>query len=160
MRYEHLIEINDPLFPLIDPISRDDLWEGLVLRAYSPQQFIQGLEHATVEELSCDDAATVLARTLDYGMFRVDDRVTLRKMESVTTDVAAGDGMVKSRLTITIEEPAKDRLYLRFLYEFEEDEIRSELDCMTVAIREQAYYASDMDTVARIRELAEARRMH
>lgn len=160
MRYEHLIEINDPLFPLIDPLSRDDLWEGLVLRAYSPQQFIQGLERATVEELSCDDAATVLTRTLDYGMFRVDDRVTLRKMESMITDVAAGDGMAKSRLTITIEEPARDRLYLRFLYEFDEDETGDELDRMTVAIREQAYYASDMDTVSRIRELAETRRIH
>jgi hypothetical protein len=160
MRYEHLIEINDPLFPLIDPLSRDDLWEGLVLRAYAPQQFIQGLEDAKVKELSCDDSTTVLARTLDYGMFRVDDRVTLHKMESLITDVAAGAGMAKSRLTITIEEPARDLLYLRFLYEFDEDEADGELDRLTVAIREQAYYASDMDTVARIRELAESRRMH
>lgn len=93
-------------------------------------------------------------------MFRVDDRVTLRKMESMTTDVAAGDGMAKSRLTITIEEPAKDHLYLRFLYEFDEDETGDELDRMTVALREQAYYASDMDTVSRIRELAETHRIH
>ena len=157
MRYEHLIEINDPLFPLIDPLSRDEVWEGLVQRAYAPQRFVLGLERSAVEELSCDGVTMVLVRKLDYGMFQVNDIVTLRKGESVTTDVAASDGMAKSRLTITIEEPAESRIYLRFLYEIDDSETEGGLDTMTLAIREQAYFASDLDTVARIRELAEDR---
>ena len=32
MRFEHLIQINDPLMPLLDTLSREQLWRGLVLR--------------------------------------------------------------------------------------------------------------------------------
>ena len=33
MKFEHLIEINDPLNPLIDTLSLEQVWRGLVLRA-------------------------------------------------------------------------------------------------------------------------------
>ena len=33
MRYEHLVQINDPLMPLLDTLTRNQLWQGLVLRA-------------------------------------------------------------------------------------------------------------------------------
>jgi len=32
MKFEHLIEINDPLNPLADTMTREQLWRGLVLR--------------------------------------------------------------------------------------------------------------------------------
>jgi hypothetical protein len=159
MRYEHLIEINDPLSAANDPLSREDLWQGLMLRAYSPQKFALGMEGAIVAELSRDAATTVLARTLDYGVFKVNDTVTLRSGAAMITDVAASDGVAKGRLTITIEEPAASRLYLRFLYELDEADATSGWDATTAALREQAYFASDMDTVAQIRELAKNRRM-
>ena len=30
MRFEHLIQINDPLMPLLDTLTREQLWRGLV----------------------------------------------------------------------------------------------------------------------------------
>lgn len=158
MRYEHLIEINNPLLPLLDPLDRNDLWQGLVRRAYAPEQFILGLEDARVEIVSSEGATTVLQRTLNYGAFRVNDRVTLRHDEVMITEVRGGEGMPRARLTITIEEPAASRLYLRFLYELDQDEPAAGLDAVTADLRRQAWFASDLDTVARIRELAATRR--
>jgi hypothetical protein len=42
MRFEHLVEINDPLMPLLTELTREQLWRGLVLRAEDPTQFIGG----------------------------------------------------------------------------------------------------------------------
>jgi len=159
MQFEHLIEINDPLMTLLDPLSREEIWQGLVLRAYAPKEFVLGLEGADVEELSGNGGITVLSRTLDYGRFTVRDTVTLYPLQSTVTDVSAAAGIAKSRLTITIEEPATDRFYLRFLYESEDEEIHDGMDAMTMTLRKEAYYASDIDTVTRIRTLAEQRRM-
>lgn len=156
MRYEHLVEINDPLHPLLTPLTREQLWHGLVRRAYAPQEFVYGLDSAEVSEVASDDATRVLGRTLDYGTFTVRDVVRLRENESVSTDVEPGDAWPRSRLVISIEEPEKDRLYLRFLYEWDESAAGSELDTIALSIRRQAYHAADLDTVVRLRELAEA----
>ncbi|MHA0111691.1 AtaL-like protein, partial [Klebsiella pneumoniae] len=40
MKFNHLIQINDPLNPLIDSLTREQLWRGLVLRAESPRLFM------------------------------------------------------------------------------------------------------------------------
>lgn len=157
MRYEHLIEINDPRLPLL-PLTREQLWRGLVLRAYFPQQFIFGLDNAVTGELASDDASKVLERTLDYGSFTVRDIVRLYEFESICTDVEAGPAWPQSRLVIAIEEPAAGRLYLRFIYEWDQTTAESELDQVTLSIRQQAYHASDLDTVARLRELADEHR--
>ena len=159
MRYEHLVEINNPLLPLLDPLDRDDLWQGLVQRAHAPQRFTLGLEGARVDTASSDGDTTVLNRTLDYGTFRIDDTVTLRRGEAMTNEVTGQDGIFQGRLTITIEEPAAGRLYLRFLYELAQDEAADGLGAVTAELRKRAYYAADMDTVARIRELAAQRRL-
>lgn len=159
MRYEHLIEINNPLLPLVDPLDRNDLWQGLVQRAYAPEQFILGLEGARVDTLSNEGAVTLVRRTLDYGAFTVDDTVMLRDGAISITEVHGEGGTIKARLTITIEEPAAGRLYLRFLYELDQEEAAGELDVLTADLRKQAWFASDMDTVARIRELAATRRL-
>lgn len=155
MRYEHLVEINDPLHPLLTPMTREQLWRGLVRRAYAPQEFIYGLDSAVVDEMPSDDATRVLGRTLDYGTFTVCDVVRLRENESVCTDVEPGSEWPRSRLMISIEEPQKDRLYLRFLYEWDEVAVGGELDGIALSIRRQAYHAADLDTVVRLRELAE-----
>ena len=159
MRYEHLIEINNPLLPLLDPLDREELWQGLLQRAYAPEQFILGLEGARVDRVTRDGAATVLHRTLNYGSFLVVDRVTLYPNAAVVTEVRSPQGALEARLTVTIEEPAARRLYLRFLYELEQDEPADGLGAVTAALRKQAWFASDMDAVARIRELAAKRRL-
>jgi hypothetical protein len=155
MRFEHLVQINDPLMPLLDTLTRDQLWRGLVLRAEDPTQFILGLEGAQIRSRREDQGVTELERTLDFGSFRVDDRVRL--VPGVRTEIhtAPGPTWPASRMTISIEEPQPELLFLRFIYESDEVAGGDELDRITVALREQAYESSDLDTVVRIRALAE-----
>ena len=59
-------------------------------------------------------------------------------------------------LLIRIEEPQPDCLYLRFVYESDAVDGSGDLDHTTVTLRNHAYESADLDTVARIRALAEA----
>lgn len=160
MKFEHLVQINDPLMPLLTEVTRDQLWRGLVLRAEDPRQFIGGLEIVTIDARRELSGVTELERTLDYGSFRVRDRVRLFPQHRSEIHTAAGASWPASRMTTTIEEPAPGELFLRFVYEAE-SEVAGEngLDATTVALREQAYQGADLDTVVRIRELAEAGRL-
>jgi Domain of unknown function (DUF1857) len=155
MRYEHLVQINDPLMPLLDALTRNQLWQGLVLRAEEPTQFVLGLERATIHRHEVRDGVHELTRTLDFGSFQVEDRVRLIRDCLSEIHTEAGPTWPASRLTITIEEPEPDLLFLRFLYESHEAAGEAERDPVIVALREQAYEHADLDTVVRIRALAE-----
>lgn len=149
MKFEHLVEINDPLDPRLPVLSRLQLWRGLVLRAESPQQFIYGLDEYALGERGED----FVDRTLHFGHRRIRDRVRFLPQEATDYEVPAGPDYPASRLRIAIEEPAPGRLYLRFLYEVADDAVPP--DEITAELRKQAYFAADLDTVSRIRQLAE-----
>lgn len=157
MHFEHLLQINDPLNPLVTDLTREQLWRGLVARAEDPVSFVYGLQGAEVlmrEEL---DLLTVLTRSLDFGSFTVVDRVRLYAMDRSETHAAPSPDWPPGRLVIRIEEPAPEQFFLRFTYELEgEDEGGRELDLATGELRRQAYARADIDTVGRIRQLAEA----
>jgi hypothetical protein len=155
MRYEHLVQINDPLMPLLDTLTRNQLWQGLVLRAERPTEFILGLENATIHSHAVHGDVHELTRTLDFGSFRVEDRVRLVRDLRSETHTKAGPTWPASRLIITIEEPQAELLFLRFVYESDEVAGGAGLDQIIVALREQAYENADLDTVVRIRALAE-----
>lgn len=157
MRYEHLVQINDPLLPLLDPLSRAQLWNGLVRRAEEPTLFVLGLQGCTVHERQAAATGTRMTRTLDFGSFAVHDHVDLRPQTSVCTRTRPGPTWPAARLTITIEEPQPELLYLRFLYEFDEPPAppaEAAERRQTDALRRQAYFTADLDTVAQIRALA------
>ena len=78
MRFEHLIEINDPLNPLLDPLSRAQLWRGLVRRAEHPCEFVLGLDGAQIHARIEDGIETELARTLDFGGVLINEVPTWR----------------------------------------------------------------------------------
>ena len=73
MKFEHLIEINDPLNPLIDSLTREQLWRGLVLHAESPKLFVPHLDECDISERS--DSG--FSRRLRYGELVIEDKVTL-----------------------------------------------------------------------------------
>lgn len=155
MRFEHLVEINDPLQPLLPEVSRAQLWRALVRRAEKPTEFVLGLEAATIHARGECNGVLELARTLDFGRFEVHDRVLLTPE---TESIALTEGSAQfaaSRLTIRIEEPAPGDLFLRFTYESEETGCGSERDGLARQFREQAYQSADLDTVWRIRSLVE-----
>src|SRR5215510_9542977 len=120
MHFEHLVQINDPLMPLLDPLSRSQLWRGLVRRAEEPTLFVLGLESASIDTRTELGGGLQLTRTLDFGSFRVNDRVVLTPMTGSVTHVAACERFPASSLTIRIEEPQPEMFYLRFIYEFDD----------------------------------------
>lgn len=156
MRFEHLVQINDPLMPLLPLLTRAQLWRGLVLRAERPTQFVLGLAGFSIHTRSETAQQTVLTRTLDFGSFSVHDRVVLTPPHQSQTHVDAGPTWPAGRLTITIEEPQAEQLFLRFLYEFEGADEHGELAAQTDALRREAYKSADLDTVQQIRTLAES----
>jgi hypothetical protein len=155
MKFEHLIEINDPLNPLIDRLSREQLWRGLVLRAETPMDFVPHLDNCSI--LERDDET--MSRELRYGDLIVRDRVTLEPLHKVTYHVPPQKGIPESRLTMTIEEPEPDILFVRFVYDDGASEEQDTAEAFYNDFRKSAYKESDIDTIRTIREMAEAGRL-
>jgi Domain of unknown function (DUF1857) len=150
LHFEHLIQINDPLNPLVEALTREQLWEGLVLRAEQPQLFVLGLDSCTI--LSRTDRT--LERELHYGHATVRDRVTLVPSESVRYDILATEAHVGGSLTMTIEQPDDVQLFLRFRYETTLPVPDTEDGRQTSEIVKSAYRETDIDTVRLIRHYA------
>ncbi|HVE08085.1 MAG TPA: SRPBCC family protein [Paraburkholderia sp.] len=152
MNFEHLIQINDPTNPLVQGMTRDQLWEGLVLRAEQPQLFVLGLDSCTI--VSRTD--TTLERELHFGHATVRDLVTLQPKESVRYDIMATSAHVGGSLTMTIEQPDALQLFLRFEYRTTlptADNSSPDSDVrQTQEIVKSAYRESDIDTVRLIRQ--------
>ncbi len=151
MNYEHLVQINDPLNPLLTPMSREQLWQGLLLRAERPELFVLGLEGCTILSRHADG----LERELDYGAAKVRDRVVLRPLDSVEYLIDATDTYVGGSLTMKIESPDEGQLFLRFAYRTSLPTTTDPETTRTSEIVKSAYREADIDTVRVIREMAE-----
>ena len=150
MKFDHLIEINDPLNPLIEPLTRTQLWRGLVLRAESPALFVPHLD-------SCDilgRSAEGLQRSLRYGEVVIRDNVSFTPQERIQYDVPAQTDIPASRLLVTIEEPGDGRMFVRFSYDDGLIETPGSMDAFYNEFRRSAYHEADIDTVRLIRQLA------
>src|ERR1017187_7373407 len=79
MQFSHLIQINDPFNPLIDPLSREQLWRGLVLRAENPLLFVIALDGFEIVERGDN----MLARELRFGKLALRDRIRFEPMKQV-----------------------------------------------------------------------------
>jgi hypothetical protein len=150
MRFSHLIQINDPFNPLIDPLSREQLWRGLVLRAENPLLFVLALDGFEIIERG----ENMLARKLRFGNLTLRDRVSFEPMRQVRYEIeAAGDSPAAS-LVMTIEEPEPEQLFVRFDYETLQDGTAAPIDEFYTSFAKQAYVEADIDTVSTIRRLA------
>ncbi|HTJ91628.1 MAG TPA: SRPBCC family protein [Pararobbsia sp.] len=150
MNFEHLIQINDPLNPLLDPLTREQVWQGLLLRVEQPHLFVAGLDQCTILSREGD----TIERELKYGVAKVRDRVTLTPSERVRYEIAATDSHVGGTLTMTIEAPDEMQLFLRFEYSTTLPEPSGSDDRQTTEILKSAYREADIDTVRLIREFA------
>ncbi|MEC4720687.1 SRPBCC family protein [Noviherbaspirillum sp. CPCC 100848] len=151
MKFSHLIEINDPLNPLLDTLSREQLWRGLVLRAETPKVFVPYLDKCNILEKS----SLSISRELHYGTLVVHDRVTFLPQEQVVYHVPAQNEIPESTLTMTIEEPEPNIFFVRFEYDDGADEAQDSAEAMYNDFRKSAYTESDIDTIRTIREMAE-----
>jgi hypothetical protein len=143
LNFEHLIQINDPLNPFVDSMTREQLWEGLVLRAEQPQLFVIGLDSCTILSREGD----TLERELHYGQATVRDRVDILP----TADYVGGS------LTMTIEQPDELQLFLRFEYTTTLP-VSDDQDAVTTQeIVKSAYRENDIDTVRLIRQYVQTK---
>lgn len=150
MNFEHLIQINDLQNPLVETLTRDQLWQGLLHRVEDATPFLPGLESCTIVERHADH----LLRKLDFGGAVIHDRVTLHELHWVRFDILPGEQHAGGSLTISIEEPEPAVLFLRFAYTTTfaanpNSEERAYIDYI-----KSAYHQSDVDCVRVIRTLA------
>jgi hypothetical protein len=150
MNFEHLIQINDPENPLIDPLHRDQLWQGLLYRVENPVPFLPGLESCTILERE----ANALLRELDFGPAVIRDRVTIIEKHSVRFDIEPSETHPGGSLQITIEEPEGGFLFLRFAYQTTLAENPNSEERAYIEYVKSAYHQSDVDCVRIIRTLA------
>jgi hypothetical protein len=150
MQFEHLIAINDPGNPLIVPLSRREIWLGLLHRVENPVPFLPGLEKCTIVERGDD----YLLRELDFGPAVIHDRVTMAETHWVRFDIVPGPQHAGGSLTITIEEPQPAFLFLRFAYATTFAGNPNTEEKAYIEYVKSAYHQSDIDCVRIIRTLA------
>ena len=150
MNFEHLIQINDPENPLVEYLSRDQLWQGLLYRVENPVPFLPGLESCTILERQ----ATELLRELDFGPATIRDRVTITEAHSVCFEIEPSEVHPGGSLQILIEEPEAGFLFLRFAYQTTLAENPNSEERAYIEYVKSAYHQSDVDCVRIIRTLA------
>ncbi|MDL2284621.1 DUF1857 family protein [Oxalobacter sp. OttesenSCG-928-P03] len=148
MKFEHLVEINNPNDLRIQPLTRLQLWRGLVLRTEQPTLFIPHLDSCTIVER----AVNTISRCLDFGTLIVNDHVHYTVQNKVRFDIPEQGEIVASTLEMTIEEPQPDRLFVRFTYEDTSPEYGPE--AFYNDFRRSAYREADIDTIRIIRQMA------
>ncbi len=150
MKFEHLIEINNPLNPLADTMTREQLWRGLVLRAEDPKLFVPHLDECTIGERT----SGTFARRLRYGELVIDDTVHLAPLHEVRYDVPAQGDIAASSLVMRIEAPGDAMLLVRFIYDDGNPDAGDEMGRMYEDFKKSAYQEADIDTVKIVRQLA------
>jgi len=149
MEFEHLVEINDPLMPLIDPLSRGQLWRGLERRARQPLDFLPDFDDCRLLE----EGAGWLAHELTFGHHVYREEVRFDPLNSIRYRIVGEDPHAGSELLVTIEEPSPEALWVRFRYRtviVDNGDAGPAFD----DARRAAYREADIDLVRRIRRFA------
>jgi hypothetical protein len=149
MKFTHLIQINDITNPLIDEISRPQLWAGLKLRAHDPSQFVVGLDSFHVVKRS----ETELVRELRFGRLAVRDRVSFMPMNQVRYEIEPAPEVPAGTLVTTIEEPEPGQLFVRFEYDTKPIQGGPPVDPYYQEFVKEAYMEADIDAIRTIRRL-------
>ncbi len=148
LEFEHIVQINDPEDAAIKPMSRSQLWEGLLLRARDPGRFNAGLSCRVVNE---NDSGFV--RYIQAGDTEFREQVTLTHQERIETVVTGSDQPLHAQSVTSIEEPAEGYLFVRFFYQ--RDLENGAEGHMVGEHLKSAYFQTDIDAIALIRMLVE-----
>lgn len=155
MKFEHLIEINDLNNSLVRRMTREQLWNGLVLRAEFPRLFVSYLDSCTITSRDLDS----LTRTLLFGDLKVHDHVQFSFLNYVHYQVHQQGEIPESSMRMTIEEPFPDALFIRFSYDDGHSEAEDSENAVYNDFRRSAYVEADIDTVKILREMHEVGRL-
>ena len=149
LQFEHLVQVNDLTNTDITALTRNQLWQGLVLRARNPDKFNKSL-HCTSEEFDENE----FVRTIDTGNSSFCERVVLYPEEKICTRTIAEPKQIHAESTACIEEPEAGYLFVRFSYKRELDGADGQVD--VAEHLKSAYVQIDRDAIAMIRLLAQS----
>lgn len=150
LEFEHLVQVNDLNDTNLTPISREELWQGLVLRARNPQKFNRSLE-CTAKPLGQNE----FLRTIKVGNSQFCEHVVLYPEQKIHTSTVAEIDQIAAESVACIEEPVSGFLFVRFSYKRELDDPSHEVDVGEHL--KSAYAQLDRDAIAMIRSLAESK---
>ena len=148
MKFEHLVEINNPKDLLIKPLTRLQLWHGLILRAEQPTLFVPQLDSCAIVERSTH----TISRCLKFGSLVVNDHVHFTAPNQICFHIPEQNDILASSLKMTIEEPQPNRLFVRFTYEDTAPE--NGVDAFYNDFKRSAWREADIDTIRTIRQMA------
>ncbi|HEX2494092.1 MAG TPA: AtaL-like protein [Steroidobacter sp.] len=147
LHHEHIVRINDPANPSAARLTREQLWQGLRHTVLAPQVLDESIDAAFVSEID----PRRLRRSIRRGRTSISEEVELAPNDFIQI-TADGGAFAGSTLTMRIEEPAPEMLFVRFSYvicglaevrDAEEDSAR----CC-------AYQNSDIDRIRAARRYA------
>ena len=147
LEFEHIVQINDPEDPNIKPLTRAQLWDGLLLRARDPGKFNSALTCRLADE---DSEGFI--RYIQAGDTEFRERVTLTHQERIATVTSGPDQPLHAESVTSIEEPADGYLFVRFLYRRDMEDTAE--GHMIGEHLKSAYFHTDIDAIALIRMLA------
>ncbi len=148
LEFEHIVQVNDLNDNSITNITRQQLWQGLLLRARSPEKFNRSLS-CEAEDVNENE----FLRTIVVGETRFCERVRLYPEEKIHTSTLAEIAQIEAESVTTIEEPESGSLFVRFAYKRDINDYDDRVD--VAEHLKSAYVQVDRDAVAMIRMLAE-----
>ena len=149
MKFEHLVEINDFLNPLVETLTRETLWKGLLHSVEDPGEFLAAIDEAKILERRPD----AMERELHFGSTVIHDHVRIKPLQEIEIRCEATPTIPAARRVMRIEEPAPGELFVRFLYERFPQGHPPVTPEEGQALR-SAWLQADLDLIAHIRLLA------
>lgn len=149
LEFEHIVQVNDPSNAAIIVLTRNQLWQGLVLRARNPEKFNNALQ---CESGQLENGEFV--RNINTGSARFRERVLLYPKQKISTKTIGEFDQINAQSTTSIEEPEKSALFVRFYYKRDLDAIDKRMDVGEHL--KAAYIQVDKDAIELIRLLAES----
>ncbi|HKU13934.1 MAG TPA: AtaL-like protein [Steroidobacteraceae bacterium] len=148
LHHEHIVRINDPANVAGAWLTREQLWAGLQHTVVAPELVDESIDSASIEEIG----PCRLRREIRRGRCATSDEVELVRNESVQIHADAAGAFAGSTLTIRIEEPAPEMLFVRFTYDVcGLEEVRDEQED---SARCCAYQSSDIERIRQARRFA------
>jgi hypothetical protein len=148
LHHEHIVRINDPANVAGAWLTREQLWAGLQHTVLAPELLDESIDSASIQEIMPGK----LRREIRRGRSAISDEVELVPNESLRIRADAAGAFAGSTLTIRIEEPAPEMLFVRFTYDVcGLDEVRDEQED---SARCSAYQDSDVERIRQVRRFA------
>lgn len=151
MQFEHLIRISPADSSQAPMLTRQQLWQGLVLRAELPMQFDENITSARIVARE----GRVWQREITFGSLVVNERIELEEAQEVRYYAQASASHPGGSRIMRIEEPEPGVLFVRFIYDMSAlvaNASEAELARLLPYVK-SAYQQADMDTAERIIEL-------